>query len=239
MSSLDNLPNPPGCFITGTDTEVGKTYVGACMAKQLVAAGRKVGVYKPLASGCIQQEGQWASGDALALWQAAGQPRTLQDVCPQVFIAPLAPHVAAREEGRGVDRELLRTGIEPWQAESDFLIVEGAGGLLCPLGDEDFYMADLAGQFGYPLVLVARNALGTINHTLLTIEVAVARGLKIAAIVVNHLIEADDHSTKTNVAEIRQRARSYGIEAVVELNRNGESFQPQPDWLELSSPVSP
>jgi len=158
----------PGLFFTGTDTGVGKTYVAGLVARALRAAGQRVGVYKPAASGCRREGGELVSDDALVLWEAAGQPGTLECVCPQRFAAPLAPHLAARAEGRQLDPDLLRRGLDYWQAASDVILVEGAGGLLSPLGD-DQYVADLAHDFGFPLVIVSRNALGTINHTLQTL----------------------------------------------------------------------
>src|SRR5688572_7090297 len=96
----------PGLFITGTDTGVGKTYIGCLIARSLRAAGLSVGVYKPAASGCQREGDTLVSEDAVALWQAAGQPGELERVCPQRFAAPLAPHLAAREEGRSIDEAL-------------------------------------------------------------------------------------------------------------------------------------
>ena len=105
---------PRGLFITGTDTEVGKTYVAALVARALVAAGQRVGVYKPAASGCPMIDGELVSDDALELWRSAGCPHTLAEVCPQVFAAPLAPHLAASAEGKRLDRSLLRSGLNVW-----------------------------------------------------------------------------------------------------------------------------
>ena len=161
----------PGLFITGTDTGVGKTYVAALIARRLAAEGRKVGVYKPAASGCRRQDGSLVSDDAVALWEAAGRPGELDQVCPQLFEAPLAPHLAARAEGRRLDADLLRRGLEHWRQRSEIILVEGAGGLMSPLG-EDEYVADLAREFGFPLVVVAPNVLGTINQTLQTLITA-------------------------------------------------------------------
>src|SRR5688572_27332873 len=101
-----------GLFITGTDTGVGKTYVAALIAGALVTAGRTVGVYKPTASGCRREGGELISDDAVALWEAAGRPGELERACPQRFAAPLAPHLAARAEGREVDAALLRSGLD-------------------------------------------------------------------------------------------------------------------------------
>jgi dethiobiotin synthetase len=160
-----------GLFITGTDTGIGKTYVAALIARSLTAAGHCVGVYKPAASGCTWQGGALVSNDALALWQAAGRPGTLAEVCPQCFAAPLAPHLAAAAEGKQLDAARLRAGLDIWLERSDVVLVEGAGGLLSPLGEEQF-VADLADDLGFPLIIVARNALGTINHVLQTLIAA-------------------------------------------------------------------
>jgi dethiobiotin synthetase len=162
---------PGGLFITGTGTGVGKTYVAALIASTLRETGKRVGVYKPVASGCEVRGGRLVSPDAIALWTAGGEPGTLDAVCPQLFSAPLAPHLAAQAEGRRVDEALLRSGIEYWRQRSDVVIVEGAGGLMSPISDED-YNADLAAEFGYPLVIVAANELGTINATLQTLITA-------------------------------------------------------------------
>ena len=161
----------PGLFITGTDTGVGKTYVAALIARQLAAEGRAVGVYKPAASGCRRQGGALVSDDALALWEAAGRPDDLQHVCPQLFEAPLAPHLAAWAEGRELDADLLRRGIDYWRRRSEIILVEGAGGLMSPLGDDE-YVADLAAELGFPLVVVSPNVLGTINQTMQTLIAA-------------------------------------------------------------------
>ncbi len=119
--------DPPGLFITGTDTGVGKTYVAALIARALVASGRRVGVYKPAASGCTRDaQGRIVSDDAVALWEAAGRPGDLEHVCPQRFLAPLAPHLAARAEGKTLDADLLRAGLDYWKARSDIILVEGA-----------------------------------------------------------------------------------------------------------------
>jgi dethiobiotin synthetase len=198
----------PGLFITGTDTGVGKTHVAAIIARRLVAEGRKVGVYKPAASGCLAVDGVLVSDDAVALWNAASQPGELDRVCPQRFQAPLAPHLAALAEGRRLDAGRLRQGLDYWRQRSDVIVVEGAGGLMSPLGESE-YVADLAEEFGFPLVVVAPNVLGTINQTLQTlITAAVFReGLPVAGVVVNHptVSSADDASIAHNRGELAAR----------------------------------
>jgi dethiobiotin synthetase len=221
-----------GLFITGTGTGVGKTYVGALIAQQLRAAGKRVGVYKPAASGCEFHNGRLVSSDAVALWEAAGCPGTLEQVCPQLFAAPLAPHLAARTEGRHVDRQLLRHGIEFWRGSCDVLIVEGAGGLMSPISEEDFN-ADLAAEFGLPLVIVAANALGVINATLQTLITARHHrdGLAVAGVVLNSpLIAADDPSVRSNADELRRRC-DCPLLAVVD---HDSGFNHQIDWQSLA-----
>lgn len=198
----------PGLFITGTDTGVGKTYVAALIARQLAIGGRKVGVYKPAASGCLRQNGGLVSDDAVALWNAAGRPGEFDRVCPQCFEAAIAPHLAAEAEGRRLDPDLLRQGLDYWRERSEIVLVEGAGGLMSPLGDDE-YVADLAEDFGFPLVVVSRNVLGTINQTLQTLIVASVfrEGLSIAGVVLNHAAppSAGDASLARNRRELAAR----------------------------------
>jgi dethiobiotin synthetase len=199
---------PVGLFVVGTDTGVGKTYVAARIAAALAEAGVRVGVYKPAASGCRREGRTLVSDDAVALWQAAGQPGELRAVCPQRFAAPLAPHLAAREERKEIDSALLRSGLDYWRARSEVIVVEGAGGLMSPMGERD-YVIDLAEEFGYPLIVVAPNRIGTINGTLLTLLAASTRPnpLPIAGIVLNDVLppEVDDPSTLVNRVELEAR----------------------------------
>lgn len=222
-----------GLFITGTDTGVGKTYVASLIARQLAAQGHRVGVYKPAASGCYWQDNELFSDDAVALWRAAGCPGELSRVCPQRFEAALAPNVAARAEGRAVDADVLRRGLDYWRERSDVVIVEGAGGLLSPLTDDEF-VADLASDLGLPLVVVARNVLGTINQTLQTLVAAATfrQGLPVAGVVLNRLPGTDttDASLETNRAEL---ARFCIPPILAEVYPGADSFDAQVDWLGL------
>lgn len=225
---------PRGLFITGTGTGVGKTYLAALIARALRAAGRHVGVYKPVASGCEVREGRLVSPDAVALWEAAGRPATLEQVCPQLFAAPLAPHLAARAEGRRVDPQRLRDGIQCWRSSCDVVIVEGAGGLMSPISDDD-YNADMAADFGYPLVIVAENVLGTINATLQTLITAstIGDGLPVAGVVLNWpRPDANDPSTQTNADELARRCSAPLLATVA----HGGSFDRRVDWWAVAGP---
>lgn len=223
-----------GLFVVGTDTGVGKTYVAARIARALTAQGLRVGVYKPAASGCRKVGRQIISDDALALWEAAGRPGELRAVCPQRFLAPLAPHLAAKEERREINPRLLRRGIDYWRQRSDIVIVEGAGGLMSPVGDHE-YVADLAADFGYPLIVVAPNRIGAINSTLLTLIAAAARPqpLTIAGIVLNDILPPDvlDPAVHSNRLELELRCVPP---ILAHLGHRAEQFDPPVDWLSLA-----
>ncbi len=228
-----NVAMSTGLFVTGNDTSVGKTYVAALIARSLVAAGRSVGVYKPVASGCRFAAGTLVSDDAVSLWEAAGRPGDLEHVCPQRFAAPLAPHLAARLEGRRIDSELLRQGITYWRERAEIVVVEGAGGLMSPVGEEE-YVADLAADFGYPLVVVARNSLGVINQTLQSLIVAATfrDGLPIAGIVLNRPgLAASDASIDSNRDELGRRAIPP---VLAEVGYCADAFDQPVDWFTLA-----
>lgn len=224
----------PGLFVVGTDTAVGKTFVAARIAASLKRDGLRVGVYKPAASGCRMNGKNLISDDALALWEAAGEPGTLHAVCPQRFAAPLAPHLAAKEERKEIDSQLLRQGIEFWRRRSDIVIVEGAGGLMSPIGETD-YIADLAEHFGYPLIVVVPNRIGAINSTLLTLIAAAARPkpLPIAGIVLNDVLPptADDPATLSNRLELELRCVPP---VLARLGHKAVDFDASVEWLQVA-----
>lgn len=216
-----------GLFITGTDTNIGKTHVAALIIRAMRRDGRRVGAYKPACSGAITNtNGQPAWDDIARLKAALGVPCPDELICPQRFLAPLAPPMAAAAEGRAVDFHKLIHGASAWFERADLLVVEGAGGLLAPVA-ESKTVADLAVEIRYPLVIVARCGLGTINHTLLTIEAAQRRGLTIAGIVLNqHQLDDDLSLAEANAAAIEAHGgvRVLGIVAWGEvdgLHRHG------------------
>jgi dethiobiotin synthetase len=224
----------PGLFITGTDTGVGKTYVAALIARRLAAEGHRVGVYKPAASGCSRKNGILVSDDAVALWDAAGRPGEFDRVCLQCFEAPLAPHLAALAEGRRLDPDLLHRGLDYWCKRSDIVLVEGAGGLMSPLG-EDQYVADLAEAVGFPLVVVSRNVLGTINQTLQTLIVASVfrEGLPIAGVVLNHPTAPSGEDA--SLAENRRELAARCVPPILaEVGWGADDFDAPVDWFALA-----
>ncbi len=227
-----------GLSITGTDTGVGKTHVAALIARSLAAAGHRVGVYKPVASGCRPGDAGLVSDDARALWEAAGRPGDLARVCPQCFQAALAPHLAARAEGRQVDAALLRSGLDFWRERSDVVLVEGVGGLMSPISDED-YNADLAAEFGYPLVVVSPNVLGTINATLQTLITAstYCDGLSVAGVVLNEIGPAgDDVSRASNLGELAARCVPPILATVAwQAEALSNALSDEVDWFALAA----
>lgn len=183
--------NAKGIFITGTDTGVGKTVVAAAIARYLRDRGVKVGVMKPVTSGGVEIAGKLMSEDAELLKRSSGCKAADRDVAPYVFRAPLAPSEAASLEGAVVEYTRIRDAYERISAAHDFIIVEGAGGLLVPLAP-DLLVADLAVRLELPLLIVARPGLGTVNHTLMTCECALARGIRVLGIVVNGMADLPD-----------------------------------------------
>jgi len=189
-------------FFAGTDTDVGKTYTAALVARVLGRAGKRVGVYKPVASGCAVVNGRLVAEDAVALWEAASRPNTLDQVCPQRFVEPLAPPEAAAAEGKVVDIDLLRNGAACWEKDFDILIVEGAGGLLSPIA-EGVLNLDLVKQFeSSMLLIVAANRLGAIHQTLATCAAAAYHGVHPKGIILCQPTSDAAKSASSNAAQI-------------------------------------
>jgi len=177
-----------GIFVTGTDTGVGKTIVAATLAYLLRMKGLKVGVMKPVTSGCREEDGRLVSDDALLLCRAAGVSCS-DDVAPYLLREPLAPAEAAKLDGVSIDFSHIRACYERLCAGHDFVIVEGAGGLMVPLAG-GLLVADLARALALPLLVVARPNLGTINHTVLTCFSAQQMGLGVAGVIINNYPDA-------------------------------------------------
>jgi len=183
-------------FITGTDTGVGKTFVGCALAHALRARGRRVAVMKPIETGVGD-----VPEDAARLRAAADDGAPLDVICPLRFDAPLAPSVAARLEGRTIDVGELVDAIGRRARAADVLLVEGAGGLLVPVDGRTTW-ADVAARAGLPLLIVAANRLGTVNHCALTARVAAAAGLGVRGFVLSQPAAETDVSAATNAETI-------------------------------------
>jgi dethiobiotin synthetase len=172
-------------FITGTDTACGKTRVACALARAARGSGHRVRVLKPIETGCERVDGEPRALDALALARAAEDRSPLAEICPYPLQLAAAPEVAARAEGIEIDLGRIEKCVERARSEADLLLVEGAGGLRVPIRP-GLDMADLARRLDLPLLVVARAALGTINHTRLTLEAAERRGLALLGVVISH-----------------------------------------------------
>lgn len=183
-----------GFFITGTDTNVGKTYIAAMLVRALRGAGERAVGFKPICCG--------DRDDAEAL--AVASELAVNEVNPVWLRPPVAPYTASMIEGRIIDLALIRETFARLAA-ANTVIVEGAGGWLVPV-EREYSMADMAAEFALPVIVVVANRLGCINHALLTIQAIHAAGLKCAGIILNHTSTADDAAVVTNRAVLEEIA---------------------------------
>lgn len=174
----------PGLFITATDTEVGKTLITGAIARLLCNAGKKVGVLKPVASGCRYDREGLVSADAEFLAVCAETDYPLSVITPVCYKTPAAPLVCAAIEQRPVNFEAIAAAYGYLCQTCDVVLVEGIGGALVPLTETETIL-DVAAAMDLPMVIVARPNLGTINHTLLTLAAVRAAGLPVAGVVIN------------------------------------------------------
>jgi dethiobiotin synthetase len=174
-----------GIFITGTDTGVGKTVASAAIASLLKQRGINVGVMKPVTSGCREINGRLVSEDAEMLAWSAGISEVTQDIAPYLLHKPLAPSEAASSDGVRINFTTIRDAYARLEKQYDFIIVEGAGGLMVPLAG-GLLVADLITALNLPALVVTRPNLGTINHTLLTTFAAKQMGINVAGIIINN-----------------------------------------------------
>jgi len=168
-----------GLFVTGTDTGVGKTVIAAALCAGLRARGERVAAFKPVVTGLDEQPAEWPPDHEL-LASATGQ--TPEEVTPHRFGPAVSPHLAAELAGAELDPVELAASARAVAEGKDALVVEGVGGLLVPLS-AGYSVRDLCSELGLPLLVAARPGLGTINHTLLTVEAARAAGLEVAGVV--------------------------------------------------------
>ena len=174
-----------GIFITGTDTGVGKSIAAATLARLLHERGVNVGVMKPVTSGCREKNGCLVSEDAELLAWGAGLDRVDADVTPYLLREPIAPAEAAGREGVRIDFQHIGESFARLISRHDFVIVEGAGGLMVPLAD-GLLIADLVIHLSLPLLVIARPNLGTVNQTLLTCFAARQLGIAVSGVIINN-----------------------------------------------------
>jgi dethiobiotin synthetase len=193
----------PGLFITGTDTAVGKTLASVALLIALKRLGIDALGMKPVAAGADLIDGNWVNEDVELLRQASARRIPERDINPYLFRAAIAPHIAAEHQGRRIEIPLLVERFKALERQTEFVIVEGAGGLMVPL-DHQHNMADLAKALAIPVLLVVGMRLGCINHALLTAETLKHRGLRLVSWIANRL-DPEMPAYSENLATLRDR----------------------------------
>jgi dethiobiotin synthetase len=175
-----------GLFITGTDTEVGKTEVARLIVRALVATGVRVAVMKPVAAGSVMTAAGLRNADAVGLMADSNVAMPYATVNPYCLPAPVSPHLAAREVGVTIELPRLQESFAALEAAADYVIVEGAGGWFAPLNEQQF-IADLAAALALPVLLVVGLRLGCLNHALLSVAAIRQRGVILGGWIANHI----------------------------------------------------
>jgi dethiobiotin synthetase len=198
-------------FITATGTDIGKTFVTAGLIRHIRAAGRAVDALKPVVSGF--DPGAWQNSDPATLLAALGRPVMLEEtekISPWRFAAPLSPHMAARNEGRAIAfEEVVDFCRRAMAARRGTLLIEGIGGIMVPLDDRRTVL-DWMSVLRVPIILVAGTYVGTMSHTLTSLEVLVRRNLNVAAVVISES-EASAASLDDTVATLQRFADSIDV----------------------------
>ncbi|MCX5633757.1 MAG: dethiobiotin synthase [Phycisphaerae bacterium] len=208
------FPKHKGVFITGTDTGVGKTLIAGAIAKILRQSGKNTGVFKPIATGCKKTKNGLVSEDAEFLAHCIDNKLGLDVINPVKFKIPAAPFACEKAKNRKVDLGKIAAAYKQICRKSDFVIVEGIGGIKVPITKNIDVLA-LAKAFKLPVIVAAKSKLGTINHTLLTIDAIRCAGLSLAGIIINGYDEkTKDVAEKTN-AEIIKKLGTVKIIAIV------------------------
>jgi dethiobiotin synthetase len=192
-----------GFFITGTDTEIGKTLVSTLLIRALAAGGNKVVGMKPVASGASESDGQLQNEDALALMACSNVTAPYEQINPYCFVPPVAPHIAAAQAGIVIEMNTITGNYSALAQRADVVVVEGVGGWRVPLG-QSFAVSDLARALDLPVIMVVGIRLGCINHALLTTESIQATGCKLAGWVAN-IIDGESLMLTENIETLRSR----------------------------------
>lgn len=197
-------PSIPGLLVTGTDTGIGKTVIAGAIADWFRRQGRRVAVCKPAGSGCVRRREGLVSEDAEFLAHCADSPHPLDLICPVRYAHPLAPGIAAERVHEPLEWEAVDRAIGMMTAGSDILVVEGVGGLMTPMDAKHTFL-DVATWLNLPTVVVARASLGTINHTLLTVNALRGAGVTVAGVVINRYpAQTADVAAETNPRAIEK-----------------------------------
>lgn len=204
-------------FVTGTDTEIGKTVVAAALLHAFSAQGFRTAALKPVSAGCRRTGEGLRNGDAETLMASASVALPYDTVNPFAFEPPIAPHIAAAEAGTPIEMPVIRGTLEQAQARAEIVVVEGAGGWLVPLGPDET-MADMADALQLPVILVVGMRLGCLNHALLTAESIRTRGLPLAGWVGN-AVDPEFDRAGANLQALTERIEAPCLGYVPRLSR--------------------
>ncbi|MEW6571816.1 MAG: dethiobiotin synthase [Nitrospirota bacterium] len=193
-----------GFFVTGTDTGVGKTIIAAALISILRRLSLKVCGMKPIETGCIRDKNTLVPSDGTFLRTFADMSEDIEFVTPCCFENPLAPFAASQIEGRQVDFEKIWQAYTSLKTNCDVVVIEGIGGLLVPITN-DYYVLDLAKNFGLPVIITAKPGLGTLNHTMLTVRYGLKEGLVMAGVIINYSYPPENTPAEDTNARIIRR----------------------------------
>lgn len=203
LQAIENVPTRFSCFVTGTDTEIGKTLISAAILHKLASSGQRACGMKPVAAGATMIDGALHNEDADMLIAAGNVHLPSSITTPYMLREPAAPHIAAALEGVTIEAVPIIAAFAEIQAASDAVVVEGVGGFRVPFNDT-FDSADLAAQLNLPVILVVGMRLGCISHALLTVEAIIARGLVLAGWIANSA-DPDMRFEQENIDALAQR----------------------------------
>ena len=218
-------------FITATGTDIGKTYISALIVKSMRDAGLNCGYYKPVLSGVVEKNGKLIESDCNYVVKTANIPTSADDCVTYWWKEAVSPHLAAKRAGMEIDINHIKSEFTKKNKEYDYLLIEGAGGITCPLrleNGEKYILKDLIKELQAPIVIVADGGLGTINSTLLTVEYARANGINIAGIILNNW-NPNSFMQQDNLKQVEYLT---GIKVVATVEKNAKEIKLLKDLFE-------
>lgn len=211
-------------FITGTDTGVGKTYVTAALISTMKEKGLNVSPMKPVETGCRRRGGKLFPSDTLKLIHSSGSKETIDRINPYRFRHPLAPSVAAEIEGIVIKKKKIISAYKYLHNKYDITIIEGAGGVMVPVYKR-YLIIDLMKDLNAPVLIVSRPGLGTINHTLLTIDALRAREIDIIGVVINYSLNKRKGLSERTNPEVLEKIGGVPVLGVVPYSVNAHTYR--------------
>ena len=209
-------------FVTATGTDVGKTYISALIVKKIRELGYNCGYFKPALSGAIEKDGKLIPGDCDFVLKTAGINSVPLNYVSYVFKTAVSPHLAAEIENNPIKIEKIKSDYEEIKKEFDYLVVEGAGGIICPfnLNEQKLLLPDVIKELGLDILVVASASLGTINSTVLTVEYAKQQGINVKGIILNNYDE-NDFMQKDNKIQVENLT---GVKVVATVKKDDTSI---------------